>query len=195
MYPREVLVHALLGFAVGALAAPLLEYAWHAWVAHGRFGGGKVPSRKDHLEHHRTAYSVEPPWQEIRRNIALVVLVDAAVSVLAGLAVGPAAAVGLGLALAGAYCAITLSHARMHERAPRTRWEGWMWRFHWHHHAVDPRVNHGLTSPFFDFVFRTAVVPASVAIPAWMKPPWLEGEVAGIRVSSGPRSRDEGGRR
>ena len=181
-YHRGTMLGVLLGFAAGAVSAPLLEYGWHAWVAHGRFGGGKVPTRKDHLDHHRTAYSVEPPWQEIRRNVAVVLLVDAVVCALGALVVGPTVAAGLGVALAIAYCAITISHARMHERAPRSRWEAWMWRFHWHHHAVDPRVNHGLTSPIFDFVFRTAVAPESVAIPAWMKPTWLEGEVAGIRV-------------
>lgn len=178
----RVVLSALLGFTAGVLSAPLLEYAWHAWVAHGRFGGGKVPSRKDHLEHHRTAYAVEPPWQEIRRNILGVLVIDAAVAGLCALVLGPAPAAGLAVALALAYCLITISHARMHERAPRSGWEAWMWRFHWHHHAVDPRVNHGLTSPLFDFVFRTAVVPATVAVPAWMKPSWLEGEVAGIRV-------------
>lgn len=168
------------GLGVGVLSAPLLEYAWHAWIAHGRFGGGKIPSRKDHLDHHRTAYEVEPPWQEIRRNIVGVMLVDGVVSGLAWFAVGPAFAAGLGLSLAAAYCTITFSHARMHERAPRTAAEAWMWRFHWHHHAVDPRVNHGLTSPLCDFVFRTAVVPERVLIPAWMRPKWLGGEVAGI---------------
>ena len=177
-----------MGLAAGAFAAPLLEYAWHAWIAHGRFGGGKVPSRKDHLDHHRTAYEVEPPWQEIRRNAVGVVVVDAIVAGLAGLAAGPAFGSGLAIALALGYGAITFSHARMHERAPRTAAEGWMWRFHWHHHAVDPRVNHGLTSPLFDFVFRTAVVPERVVIPAWMKPTWLDGEVAGISVGEGRRS-------
>lgn len=173
---------AVLGFGAGLLVTPLLEYAWHAWIAHGRFGGGKIPTRKDHLDHHRTAYSVEPPWQEIRRNIAVVLLVDAIVSGVAAFAVGPAPAIGLGVALGLGYVAITHSHARMHERAPRTPWENWMWRFHWHHHAVDPRVNHGLTTPLCDFVFRTAVAPQTVAIPAWMKPSWLDTETAGIRV-------------
>lgn len=181
---------ALLGFVVGLVLTPLLEYGWHAWIAHGRRGGRFVPSRKDHLDHHRTAYTVEPPWDEIRRNLVGVIVVDALVSAIAALVVGPSAAGGLGVALAVGYCAITISHARMHERAPRTPAEAWMWRFHWHHHAVDPRVNHGLTSPVFDFVFRTAFVPERVVIPAWMKPSWLEGEIAGISI--GRREKETG---
>jgi sterol desaturase/sphingolipid hydroxylase (fatty acid hydroxylase superfamily) len=183
------MVPFLLGALGGVLVAPLLEYAWHAWIAHGRFGGGKVPSRKDHLDHHRTAYDVEPPWQEIRRNVLGVLAVDAIACAAASVLVGPLAGAGLATALLVGYCAITIGHAQMHERAPRTRAEAWMWRFHWHHHAVDPRVNHGLTSPIFDFVFRTAVVPERVAIPAWMKPKWLDGEIAGLFV--GKREKEE----
>ncbi len=46
-------------------------------------------------------------------------------------------------------------HARMHKRGPKNRAEEWMWRFHWHHHAADARVNFGLTNPLLDFVLGT----------------------------------------
>ena len=49
------------------------------------------------------------------------------------------------------------------------------------------------TNPTNTFAFGTAVVPTEVVIPAWMKPKWLEGEMAGIRV--GTRARAEGERK
>ncbi len=73
----------------------------------------------------------------------------------------------------------------MHRRAPKGRYEEWMWRFHWHHHATDARVNFGLTNPLLDFALGTAVVPKEVELHPNLAPAWLldaGGEVAGIRV-------------
>jgi sterol desaturase/sphingolipid hydroxylase (fatty acid hydroxylase superfamily) len=61
-----------------------------------------------------------------------------------------------------------------------------MWRFHWHHHAVDARVNFGLTNPLLDFVFGTAVVPNEVELHTKLVPAWLReagGSHAGIRAA------------
>lgn len=169
-----------IAWAAGGLAAaPLLDYAWHAWVAHAR---RPLPTRAEHLEHHRTAHTEGDPIGEIRDNAGLVgkagVTIAAALSPL----LGPGAAFPLAAGLAAGYVAITLSHARMHVRAPRTRWEEWMWRFHFHHHYANPRANYGLTSPIFDFVFRTAEVPEQVTIPEEALPHWWTGEAHGFRV-------------
>jgi|GEM_PF-2761762 len=64
----------------------------------------------------------------------------------------------------------------MHTRAPRTPWQQWFWRFHFHHHYGNPRVNFGLTSPLFDHVFRTIEVPEQVDFPDYALPAWWQGE-------------------
>lgn len=170
-------------WALGGLAAtPLLEYAWHAWIAHGR--GTSDPSRAAHLEHHRTAHTEGDPWGEIRENLPRVAGTAAAIGAVLTPVLGPARALPLAAALGAGYVGITLAHARMHVRAPRGAAEAWMWRFHFHHHYADPRVNFGLTSPLFDYVFGTAVSPEEVVLPEASLPAWWRGEHAGFRVRS-----------
>ncbi|MFO0547431.1 MAG: sterol desaturase family protein [Polyangiaceae bacterium] len=171
-----------LGWGIaGAAVAPFLEYAWHAWVAHGRRAD---PTRTAHLEHHRTAHSEGDAWQEIRENAARVgkttLLLAGALTPVLGLA----GALPFAGALAASYVAITLSHARMHVRAPRGPAEEWMWRFHFHHHYGNPRANYGLTSPLFDYVFHTAEAPVEVTLPRDALPSWWTGEAHGFRVAS-----------
>ena len=170
-----ILGAALLGFVL----TPFLEYGWHAWIGHAR---RDLPSRKDHLEHHRTAYAVRDPYEEIASNapgvLGIAVLVALAGWAVVGVAVGAAFSV----ALVAGYAFSTIYHAQMHIRGPRTRYEEWMWRFHFHHHFGNPRVNFGLTNPIFDFVFGTAVVPDEVRVPRKLKPAWLDADRPGFKL-------------
>ncbi len=170
-----------LRWTLGALAAtPLLEYGWHAWIAHGRGSGD--PSRAAHLEHHRTAHTVGDAWGEIGENMPRVAGTAAAIGAVLTPLLGPSRALPFAAGLAIGYVGITLAHARMHERAPRNAAEEWMWRFHFHHHYADPRVNFGLTSPVFDYAFGTAVDPEEVVLPEAALPAWWTGVHRGFRV-------------
>src|SRR5262249_49129065 len=159
---------------------------WHARVAHGRRSD---PTRTSHLEHHRTAHLEVEPWAEMRENAGRVGGTAGAVAAALLPIVGASAAlpVAVGL-LAGDVCA-TLAHTRMHERAPESAWEEWMWRFHFHHHYGNAKANFGLTSPLFDFVFGTAEIPSEVAIPEASLPAWFRDGHRGFRVRSASRSR------
>ena len=174
----RALAHAALGLAT----TPLLDYAWHAWLGHEVVPN---PTGPEHKEHHRTASTVTPPWDEVRANTGRVGAVALGVGAALGPVVGFSRSVPFAAGLVGGYVLITHYHAKMHARPPETPYERWMWRFHWYHHARDPRRNFGLTSPIFDFVFGTAVVPKSVEIPERLVPAWLTHEIAGLR----PRTR------
>lgn len=173
---------------VGLALTPLLEYGWHAWIGHRR-GTQKNPmfkSRDLHLEHHRTAAEDARPWREIRENLPGLGLGLAVVNAALGPWLGFRRTVPISIGLVSGYVLVTLYHAQMHERGPRTAYERWMWRFHWHHHAADAKVNFGLTNPVFDVVFGTARVPeGEVLVPKKLAPAWLvaaETSVAGMRV-------------
>ena len=179
MLPLQMVACTVLGFS----GAYLLEPVWHRFIAHGRRDD---PSRTGHLEHHRRAAERVDVWGELfehglRVAVALLV-VGAGLSLALGL--------GKGVALTGGlftgFVAVNFSHARMHRRAPRGRFEQWMWRFHWYHHAADARVNFGLTHPLLDFALKTAVVPASVELHPRLAPQWLHdagGSCAGISIA------------
>lgn len=171
---------ALGWVGLGLAATPLLEYGWHAWIAHGKGSGD--PSRAAHLEHHRTAHTEGDPWAEMRENAGRVAGTAAIVGAVLAPVLGPSRSFPLAAGLGVGYVAITLAHARMHVRAPRGAAEEWMWRFHFHHHYADARVNFGLTSPVFDYVFGTAVAPDEVVLPEAALPAWWTGETAGFRV-------------
>lgn len=178
--------HSALGYAAGLALTPALDYVWHRWIAHGR---GADPSRAAHLEHHRTAHEEGGPWAEIAENAPRVLGTSAVVALGLAPVIGPVASIPLAAGLATGYVAITLSHARMHQRAPRTPGEERFWRFHFHHHYADAKVNYGLTSTIFDRLLGTAHLPDEVALPASALPAWWRGEHAGFTVrGAAPRS-------
>lgn len=169
----------VMKWAIGGLAlTPFLEYAWHAWIGHGKRPNS---TREEHLKHHYEAHTVKDPWQEIGENTGRIVGTLLALNAAVGPFVGLKRTIPLSAGLALGYALTTLYHAQMHQRAPKTPYEEWMWRFHWHHHAADARVNFGLTNPAFDFLFGTAVVPEEVQIPPRLVPSWLTEERPGFR--------------
>lgn len=169
----------LRSFVAGLAVTPALEYAWHAYIAHGK---REDPTRTSHLEHHRDANIAKDPWEEMRENAGRLAKTLLGVNVAAGALLGLRRSLPLSAGLLAGYAFTTLYHARMHERAPRTAYERWMWRFHWHHHAADFSVNFGLTNPVFDLLFGSAVVPERVEVPERIAPAWLREETAGISV-------------
>src|SRR6185295_6289528 len=111
--------HTLRWFAAGVAVTPLVEYAWHAWIGHGKRAD---PSHDTHLEHHKSASRPVETWKEMGENApriggALVAL-NAALAPL----VGWGRSVPFSAGLAAGYVCTTLYHARMHRRAPRTRY-------------------------------------------------------------------------
>lgn len=166
---------------LGVSTTPVLDYVWHAVLGHELVPN---PTGREHKEHHRTASTVTPPWDEVRANTGRVGAIALGVGAALGPVVGFTRSVPFVTGLVGGYVLITHYHAKMHARPPRTPYERWMWRFHWYHHARDPRTNFGLTSPVFDFVFGTAVVPDAVVIPDRMAPAWLTHEIAGLSRAS-----------
>jgi sterol desaturase/sphingolipid hydroxylase (fatty acid hydroxylase superfamily) len=178
----------ILWLVAGFAAAHVLESAWHRFVAHGK---RPDPTRTNHLEHHRLAALPVPVWAELRqhgpRGLAILLVVSVALAFLVGVARAAPLAIGLTLGMV----AVNFEHARMHARAPRGRWERWMWRFHWHHHAADARVNYGLTNPLLDYALGTVVAPREVVLHPKLAPAWLlaeGGAYAGIRVRDEDRA-------
>ena len=124
--------------------------------------------------------------RELRDNAGRFALTLAGINVVLVPLLGVRRALAFSAGLTAGLVAVNYYHARMHRRAPRTRYEEWMWRFHWHHHAADARVNFGLTNPLLDFALGTAVVPDSVELHPKLVPQWLRdlgGSYAGVHAA------------
>lgn len=166
----------------GFVAAHVLESAWHRFIAHGK---RPDPTRTGHLEHHRIAAERVDVGAEIRLHAGRSAKALVVGNLVAAPILGLSRTLPFTVGLVAGVVAVNVFHAQMHERAPRNRYERWMWRFHWHHHAADARVNFGLTNPLLDFALGTAVAPPSVELHPNLAPGWLTelgGSCEGISV-------------
>jgi sterol desaturase/sphingolipid hydroxylase (fatty acid hydroxylase superfamily) len=164
-----VIVAALLG----ALTWTLLEYLIHRWMGHDR-RFRKSPFGVEHVRHHIEGNYFAPTWKKL-----------IAAALFAGVALGPALAIGgvagLGYVagLVAFYGAYELLHRREHTHAGIGPYGRWARRHHFHHHFVDGRRNHGVTSPIWDFVFGTYERPSIIRVPAKLCMSWLRDPATG----------------
>ena len=144
---------------LGALTWSLAEFALHDWVLHGMRGRG-VASR-EHLKHHAKPDYFAPTLHKLA-SAAVVTL-----SCCPSRCCSPAPRRASRTQRASSRpTSPTRSRTAVRTRiAPRTAYGLWMRKHHFHHHFRAPLRNHGVTSPVWDFVFRTLEVPDVVSIP------------------------------
>ena len=158
------------GLLAGLAAWTLLEYAIHYWLGH--LPKGRILISSEHLKHHSDILYFTPLPVKVRGAVPVLVL--------AGLAVGPffggAAALGFVLAVAIGWTTYEWLHQSIHVHGPRGAYSRWAARHHLHHHFAHPGRNHGVTTPFWDWVFRTWDPAPRVRVPARQaeKLPWLD---------------------
>jgi len=157
------------GFVAGILSWTLVEYAIHYWLGH--LPKGRILISSEHLKHHRDILYFTPLPMKIRGAVPVLAALGAAATWLTGwqIAVGYVAAVALG------WTVYEVLHQSIHVKGPSTGYARWAARHHLHHHLVAPRTNHGVTTPIWDWIFRTYQRP--VAIPVRRRDlrqiPWL----------------------
>lgn len=181
---------------LGASTWTLLEYVLHRFVFHGasprRLGAG------EHRRHHADPDYFAPWWQK-----ALAAL--ATTAVLAPLAIAAAGATRGLVFTAGfiaAYLGYEVLHRRVHTHPPRNAYGRWRRVHHLAHHFHDPGRAHGVTTPFWDVVFRTRLPIERVRVPTRLATRWLVDEHGALRREYardyelvGSRRRDESTRR
>ncbi len=145
--------HVALHGVGGLLVWTLLEYGIHRFVFHWRPRGpfGRQLHFLGHGVHHLD------PWDPLRLVLppALGLLLAAPVfgALLLLLPAGPALATMAGI-LVG-YVAYDMIHYHVHHRPCRTRWGKFLKRWHLAHHHKHPTALFGVSSPLWDWVFRT----------------------------------------
>jgi sterol desaturase/sphingolipid hydroxylase (fatty acid hydroxylase superfamily) len=147
----------LRGFAVAAIAAPVVEYCIHRFISHGSLMYKIKPTaaiwKRIHYDHHQNpanpAVLLAAPQQVIGGSILFAV----PIGWIAGGYQGAAAAVAVGLFHAGV---VELVHANAHVPVlPDWRYFKYLKSLHLLHHFRNETVNFGVTSPAFDRLFRT----------------------------------------
>jgi len=175
------LISAISGFAAGLAAWTLLEYAIHYWLGH--LPKGRTLISSEHLKHHADILYFTPIPLKIRGAVPVLTVLLVGV----GLAFGLPAGAAFTAAVAVGWTAYEWLHQSIHVDGPRGAYSRWASRHHLYHHFVHPGKNHGVTTPLWDFVFRTHVPAARVRVPARgiASIPWLDA----ARRSDSPPSR------
>lgn len=166
-------------FALAALAGcftwTLLEYVIHRWLGHDRRFVKKNPFGVEHTAHHSRGDYFAPAWKK-----GLVMLLFAAVAAPpAILAAGVGHGVAYVVGLVGFYAFYELLHRLLHVSRGVGAYGRWARRHHFFHHFHDPRRNHGVTSPLWDWVFGTYTRPDTIEVPERLAMRWLRDPATG----------------
>lgn len=80
------------------------------------------------------------------------------------------------------YCVYEALHRIEHVTAGIGPYGRWARRHHFHHHFVDGKTNHGVTTPLWDLVFGTYRRPGVIDVPPKLCMRWLlDPTTGGIR--------------
>lgn len=168
-----------LGCALGGVATwTLLEYGLHRFLGHDRRTFPN-PFGSEHTRHHAEGNYFAPTWKKALVALGAFAVVGALAAALAGRSNGLAFAASF----AGMYVAYEGFHRRAHTHRGLTAWGRAMRRHHFHHHFVNPRANHGVTSPLWDWVFGTLERPGRIPVPQKLQMRWLvDAATGGVRT-------------
>ena len=167
--------------AGGALTWTFLEYVIHRWLGHdGRFRGN--PFGVEHVRHHAEGNYFAPTI----KKLGVAAVVGLVLGIPAALLAGSAGVAWIG-GLLVAYGAYEIHHRREHTHPGRTGYGRWARAHHFHHHFVDPRANHGVTSPLWDVFFRTYRPVAVIPVPRRLAPLWLLDDTGTLRAEHAAR--------
>lgn len=157
-------------FVAGLVSWTFLEYAIHYWLGH--LPRGRILISREHLHHHADILYFTPFSRKVRGAAPVLLVVAATGTVVAGL---PHALV-FTAAIAIGWTAYEVVHQWIHVHGPKGRYGRWAARYHLHHHFVQPKHNHGVTTPIWDVILRTRTRPGVVRIPRKQlaSVPWLE---------------------
>lgn len=172
----------LAAFA-GAFTWTLLEYLIHRFLGHVR-RFRRTPFGAEHTRHHAEGGYFAPTSSKIVAAAVVAALLCVPAIPLAGPLVGGAYVAGL-IAFYGVY---EVMHRLEHVHPGFGPYGRWARRHHFYHHFVDPKVNHGVTTPLWDFVFGTYRAPGDVIkVPRKLCMRWLvdpaTGDVAAAHAS------------
>ena len=162
----------LLAGLAGVLTWTLLEYVLHRWAGHvyrrNVFG-------VEHTRHHSEGDYFAPTWKKAMAGTALALILIGPAGLLLGWSVGLSYVAGL----VGFYLVYEWLHRREHTHGPATAYGRWARRHHFWHHFGNPKVNHGVTSPLWDWVFGTYHAPELIRVPQKLCMVWLRDPATG----------------
>jgi len=162
--PFSIVVALFLGVATWSL----LEYVLHRFLGHDR---RTMPNffSVEHTRHHSEGNYFAPTWKKALVALVIMGLTFALLSLVAETAFAVAYTVGV----VAMYVTYEVVHRRAHTHEGIGSYGRYIRRHHFHHHFVNPRSNHGVSSPVWDFVFGTYEPVGEIRVPVKLAMQWL----------------------
>ena len=157
----------LISFFIGIITWTFLEYVLHRFLGHEH--KGKNFFKSEHQVHHSKANYFAPYYKKIIAAIAVSVVLFSILVLFLSVINSIAFVVGL----IGMYSVYENTHYRYHSTAPLIQPFIILRKHHFYHHFHNPKVNHGVTTRFWDRVFNTFVKVDVVKVPKPMSMAWL----------------------
>ena len=151
------LVPTLIAIAAAAFIYPLVWYVLHRWVLHSRWMF-KVPVlastwKRIHYDHHQDPNHLEVLFGALHTTVPTIAVATLPLGYAIGGFGGACAALATGLITT---CFYEFCHCIQHlAYKPKSKWLAEMKRRHMAHHFHDERGNYGITTFFWDKLFRT----------------------------------------
>ncbi|MCB1154996.1 MAG: sterol desaturase family protein [Deltaproteobacteria bacterium] len=171
----------VIAVILGVFSWTFLEYAIHNWVGH--MLKGKTIFSKEHLKHHAVNGYFSPASKKALTAVMIMGIISPIAIAVVGVSVGLVYASGI----VGMYLIYELVHRRAHTHAPRNAYARWVRRNHFYHHYMKPKMNHGVTNPIWDIVFKTHAEPGVIRVPERFVMDWLCDENGEVK----PQYRDD----
>jgi sterol desaturase/sphingolipid hydroxylase (fatty acid hydroxylase superfamily) len=152
----QISAAAIVGlFLLGVFGWTFLEYLLHRFLFHFK-PNENVEWQRDasfliHGIHHDYPYDPDRLVMPPTVTAVLAVLLWFPVHAL----FGPHLHYPFFAGLVAGYVGYDLTHYYLHHAVPKTPLGRWMRKYHLVHHFSTPNVRYGITSPIWDFVFRT----------------------------------------
>ena len=162
------MIELIISFSLGVMTWSFLEYAIHRWLGHYKPFQPNFFS-KEHLQHHSKG-NYFAPLKKKMFMVAIGFKLSLPIAWLVfGFQLGTAWLSGLFLM----YLTYEWVHWRFHNHEGIGFYGRYLRRHHFYHHFVEPKMNHGVTSPIWDVVFGTYRTPAVIPVPMKLAMPWL----------------------
>jgi sterol desaturase/sphingolipid hydroxylase (fatty acid hydroxylase superfamily) len=157
----------ILAFISGIVLWTFLEYILHRFLGHVH--KGKNFFKAEHSQHHAKFNYFAPAYKKTFAGLVVMALLFLVIQMFLSASITLAFLIGL----MGMYLLYEVTHYRFHIRKPVAKPFILLRKHHFYHHFHNPRVNHGVTSRFWDRIFGTFMAAEKVRIPRNMAMRWL----------------------
>ena len=158
----------LIAALVGILTWSLAEYLLHRFLGHDKRTQPNLFAT-EHIRHHSQGDYFAPSYKKALAALAvLAVFLPVSIALVGGVH---------GAVFSGAFVAMYVTYEALHRRAHTHAGLGpygkFLRRHHFHHHFGNPKSNHGVTSPLWDWLFGTLEPCERVRVPEKLAMVWL----------------------